>query len=509
MSESIVHSMLGEPHATCPKVSVAISRRSSGPEKRFGGASLRLRLRSPEALLASVAIISTASIPFGGETAMVLALALVITAILTFAFSRSLAFAGTVWFLVAALVPPWIYLSAMGARIAPLAIVSVAILAATVGRVPLRWNVVDTVVILMLTSIVAASAFFDTPTHIVSQAVLEWGACYFTGRYLFKSPDFERSARVAGATLGLFAIAQFALRVNIAEVWPFSLSVGAVNWMGLQERAGMLRAELTFGQSIALGGVLCLLLPFILRSEPGMKRTLFAVAAIAGAILTLSRSTWISVAMVLITCIVLSRKLRGAQKWILSILSGAAIAVSGTVLGEVLSDAGTEVQMSTSYRESLTDLVQFVRPLGLAEGATPVGYGATFSWGEFYSIDNGLLFVALYAGAVAAACFALVYLVVSVGTLGGHRAAPGIAILCQLPFLLTVAPITQYQSVYWLMAGAAATAIWVSQPSKAATAGPTPGSGQAQPKRRALNFSNGSSAQIRGEHPIQQFDQSP
>jgi len=344
-----------------------------------------------------------------------------------------------------------------GTRLAPAAIISVLVIAARIGKTRLRINIIDALVLALILVSLLGTAFASTPTHIFSQIVLEWGLPYLAARVLSADVSLLTRLPVLGLVLGLLAIAQSVTRIDLASFPPFSFSVGATNWMGLQGRAGLVRAELTTGQSIALGGILVLLLPFALSAERKMLRVTSSIALIGGILATLSRAALVSGIIAIFLCLWFSAMSK-ATKSILLVLTVAAAGAAATVFGDFLErSGGNELSDSTNYRGGLLGLIRYANPLGLASNAVPSGRGATFFWDTFYSIDNGLLYVALYAGVIAAIAFILMVVVLGWKLVRGSVNPATIAIVAQIPLLVSVAPITQYQNFLWFFIGLAAS----------------------------------------------------
>ncbi len=370
-------------------------------------------------------------------------------------------FAFRAWIVVVALCPPWIYPAVGGVRIPVAFIMSVAVLVAFLPKSRPRWCLPDTAVLALSAVTVLAFVAGGTPLHIALQACLEWGSCYAAGRVVNDRRLWTGTIRVVAVLLGAGALLQAALHFNVADFPGLSVASGPTPWMTLQERVGLTRAELTFGHSIALGGTLALMLPFVLLDEMPRRRALVASIVLLGLLATLSRASIIGGVVGLGFAIFRSRisgvaKVVGLTALMLAGLAGSSLFTSRLAEGNY----STEVQTSTQYREDLLDLIPILRPIGLAPGGIPIDGGATFRWLNFYSIDNALLLVGLYAGFVAAVLYVvpLAWLAVRGVQVREERVVLAV-VLTQIPLVLTVAPITQYQSFFWLVLGHVVTRI--------------------------------------------------
>lgn len=373
----------------------------------------------------------------------------------------------TVWLVSLLAIPPWIAIEVGGSHIPTAAIVSVAAIANQLHNRP-KWRSVDAFALLLGCSAVAASLVGGSPRHVAVQALSEWVLPYIAGRIAVNPEHFVKIAGRAAAILASLAILQFFTQFDFSTLPPFSYSNRLPFWMGLQERGGFARAELTLGHSIALGGVLALLLPFAIsgRRRPGgdapRRSSLWALILVPlGAAATLSRGALISV-MVVLAFSVLFLRLKAIHRLGLLLALPLATWVALKFFDRLSSSSqGAELTDSTSYREGLLALMALVKPLGLTPGGVPAGDGATYAWLGYYSIDNAVLYVALYLGIVAAACYLLATLASAWGCLKRRDEVAriyGIAVVAQVPLIATVAPITQYQNIFWFIIGAAVTA---------------------------------------------------
>ncbi|MFD7007659.1 hypothetical protein [Rhodococcus jostii] len=366
------------------------------------------------------------------------------------------------WIATVAVFPPWISFQLMGYRIPAAALLSIAIVLVLQGDRKLSWRVADTMVsILALTSIVSCLSF-HTPVHIMTQVLLEWAACYAAGRWMFEGADFRLVGNRIGGIVGWLAVLQALMQFNVANIYIFNMGVPANSWMALQERGGQVRSELTFGHSIALGAALTLLLPFALQRLGTLLDQVMVLGLLLGVVATFSRSAMVA-AVIVVAISLLSSRSFGTTKVVGSILIVAIAWIGISVFTDTVSSSGNGVELtdSTTYREGLLDLVDIVGGIGLAQGGVPAADGVTYSWGRFYSIDNGLLYLGLYIGWVAVFSYVAI-LVIIVWRSTIRRWTPfSTALVGHIPFVLTVAPITQYQNIYWMMLGAGVSASYL------------------------------------------------
>jgi len=394
-----------------------------------------------------------------GANAVILVAGAAAFGILVSITSRSSFTAAVFWVTAVLIIPPWIYLQFAGLRLAPAAVIALAIIVGRFRKTSLQINVVDRLMIAMAVAAVISAALASTPLHILSQIVLEWGLCYAAARLISADDAFGDYLARLGAVTGALAIAQAVTRVDVSDLPVFSFSVGATNWMGLQSRAGIARAELTTGQSIALGGILAMFLAFALTSRSVRFKILFVVLISGGLFATVSRGALLSALLVVFLCVLTLRITKASRFTLLGVTALAGLATA-TFFGDFLEQNATaELSDGTGYRQGLLSTFQYVRPFGLAENAVPSGVGTTFTWDGYFSIDNGILYIALYAGAAVAACVIGSLIVLLWWSTRRGLNGYAIAVLGQIPLLLTVAPITQYQDFLFLFLGLASSTL--------------------------------------------------
>lgn len=415
-----------------------------------------MRSIKKSALYATGAILVFA-LPFLGTAAMVLAGCVSVLSLIFTPLRHRRTSLLVLWLLIVLATPPWISLQLAGYRVPVAAIASFAVIVVSFGYVSVRWILADSLALLLAITCILASTISTSPLHLATQALFEWIACYAAGRFLLHDVNYPLVANRVAGLVGWAAVSQAVFQYNLSQVWPFSYSTAGSPWVTLQERGGQIRAELTMGHSIALGAVLTILLPFALKQNKTLSDRVLLVGIFCGVLATFSRSSMMA-AFIAVAITVLVSNIDAVKKG--AAIFGCALSawIAVLVFGDVVNSASNSAELtdSTAYREGLLDLTQLIRLFGVADDAVPAPDGVTYTWGRFYSVDNGLLYVGLYLGLVAVVLY--VSWIVSAfrnSTLVGWSPFSTV-IVAQIPFILTVAPITQYQNVFWLIAGAGA-----------------------------------------------------
>lgn len=364
-----------------------------------------------------------------------------------------------------AFVPVWIGvgLGFNGNLFLPLAVV--VPLAAALALVPMRdfrLSLVDGLLLFLL--VLAASSLLTSDTAL-ALSFLVTPFAYFVGGFALGrlasarvGAEFVyRVIAVVFSVVAVLAIAEFVLRHNAFVDLRVGNSLFDA-WGTLQERGGQLRVEGAFGHSIALGASLALAVPITLASTFAFSLRVAMVGAMAIAtVLTFSRIGIAGVFIGIALCAVLLKdRLTPKQR---GFLVGSAVVLALALLplvSTVFNEAGDEAGNSADYRGDLVPLLFDANLVGFSD---LVHHSATgqLSFGNFQSIDSQLVLTVLSNGMLALLA-ALAALTVAVVLCLRRRAQPAtIAIVAQIPALATVALITQYSVMLWLVIGIAAT----------------------------------------------------
>lgn len=372
------------------------------------------------------------------------------------------AFAG--WLAVVCGVPVWVGLTFV-VELEPHVAASVGLVACLLpgvlaGRSPVagRLTAADGLLVAFLvTALVGAVAGRSTISDVFT-LVVQWTGAYLAGRVIGHRVPLRwvyGAVAVALTVVALIALVEFATGWN-----PFVAIPGSGNlyddWSPIQERGGRARAEAAFGHSIALGASLALAVPLALASRfrSGVRLCL-VVLLVAAAAVTFSRIGLLTAISGVALSVLFVRSMLSARlRW--SVIGGLAVAAVGlsSLIASTFDAAGSEATDSAGYRVDLLQLLPTMRPFGLAESLyeSPTG-GRTFA--GFDSIDSAVLLVGLDYGWIPMA----VVVLLMVGSLwclvSGRATPPTIAIVAQIPALVTVALITQYATLLWFVVGLA------------------------------------------------------
>ncbi|MGY1659601.1 hypothetical protein ACI78Q_00060 [Geodermatophilus sp. SYSU D00705] len=372
--------------------------------------------------------------------------------------SRSPKWGFALWLVSSLTIPYWVGVD-VAAYIPAAAATGFLILVPQLRGTPwreVRPKAADVILLLILASCAVLVVTGLTTSGPFLAMLDQWALAYLIGRVFAAEvgPDWiYRCLAVAIGVLGVLAVVEL-----ILDMHPFTgLRVNNpqyFTWFPVQERGGVARSEWALGHSIALGGVLAAGVPFVLGMRASALAKLGLLAAIAGGIAaTGSRGALLAGGLSLGLSLLLMRRLSPALRGIIGVgVVGIAATSLNDVFGIALS-ADSETASSTSYRFRLFDaVVPQLQVVGQVAGqGAQVG---DLQRQGFESVDSAFLGFAIQFGWILTLCLlALLGIAVVVAIRAGEPAM--IAVVGQIPMLLTVYLITQYQIVVWLLVGLA------------------------------------------------------
>lgn len=407
------------------------------------------------------------------EPLLATVLALILTAIALMIAHRSPRLAVIAALCILCFLPVWIgaRLGFNGNLFLPAAVL--ASLAVALVLLPVRGVRPSPVDALLLFLIVVATSSFITSDATLALAFLVTPFSYFVAGYAL--------GRIAAARLGVdFVYRAVAILFTIVAVLAivefatgFNPFIGLLvdnslfrEWGDIQLRGGFDRTEGAFGHSIALGASLALAVPLTLaaRFSFGLRLTMVGLMLVA-TVFTFSRVGIGCAALGVVLCAVLLRDHLGrAQRAV--ILAGTIVVglVLLPLVTTVFSEAGEEAAGSAAYRGDLFSLLASANLIGFSDSAHRAPSG-NLTFGRYVSIDSQLVLTALSTGLLALGAVVAALMVAIVLCLRGRAQPATIAIVAQLPALATVALITQYAVLLWVIVGIAATSQTLARPA--------------------------------------------
>lgn len=361
----------------------------------------------------------------------------------------------TLWILSLLFVPVWVATSGVAAI--PISSLIALLAIVCVGARPVRWSSIDVIPILIAILAGIATAFAGSPAGEMVNILSLWISSYFAARVLTS----HLGAREVGSIFAraMSVVAALAL-VEFFTGWHPYVDISMPNllyqiWSPIQIRGGVERSEWAFGHSIALGAAFALALPFALTMKGRTATKVLSTCALFGGVaVTFSRSALLSMILSTLLIILFSRSVTRRMRSSVAALSILAAVVIAPAVFAVFTTAGDEVTNSGAYRGDLLSTIPLMDWIGISPVVQVASTGFR-SYGRFVSIDSALIAVGLDFGLILALILVTLYAVPLLRTLTRRASVAEIALAGQLPLILTVAFITQWQALLWLVAGIA------------------------------------------------------
>lgn len=303
---------------------------------------------------------------------------------------------------------------------------------------------------------------------------------YVVSRTLRSLDDFRGA--LYGFAVGATLLSVLAL-IEVARYWKLyqavlvALGLNPWEFGGYLERAGVLRPNVTLGNSIVLGyvimvGVGCYL--YLMDSMGrGWRRYMGLAVLVGGVIWSLSRGPWVGLALLLLVFVLTGHKVLG-RLFKAAVLGGVALLVAlqlpvGRFLVDLLPFMGESEAGSVEYRADLLTQALPVVQRNLWFGSTDYLYAPELQImysGGIIDIVNTYLAVVLDHGVVGLFFFAGAFVFALVGVLRAmRRCRTGqpeswllgrvllAIVLAIMVVIYTVSSIVAVAIVYWIALG--------------------------------------------------------
>ncbi len=363
------------------------------------------------------------------------------------------------WTMIIAFVPIWVGVSAI-AFFPAASVISLFVAFSLLPRIRLtRLTAVDLLLAGILVIVLIEFTLGLTTLSATFDMITLWASSYVVGRLITPWARAEfvyRTIAVVFTVVAVLALIEFATGQNLFIDYLANGTDLFATWGTLQPRGGVLRAEGAFGHSIALGASLGIAVALTLGSSLRSVLKLPMVALMStAALVTFSRTGIATCVLAIVLCCLCQREnLTRAFRIGVLLLTGVAAVIAYTLVNTVFLESGNEAENSALYRTQLLNLVTTMSPFGLST-RYHVSASGQVSIGDFGSIDNALLLFGLIYGWVPL----VLVLCALAGALGytlRRRATPAVlAVVAQIPAMVTVALITQYAAMLWFVVGLA------------------------------------------------------
>jgi len=355
------------------------------------------------------------------------------------------------------MVPIWISIRFVATIPIHCTVALLAIIAVAIGGHRFQFHIFDGYLILIVG--VAALAVDNVNQGMLAEIVVRWIIPYFAIRILAPAAGIQFTVDAISlmlAVVGCLAVIEFLLSWHPFVSWTVdwnSKSNEFQTWHQIQTRGGSDRSTWAFGHAIALGGSLALSIPLIARASFRNSWKIFMFIAVAAGIVTSgSRSAMLAAAL---TAGLTMAYTAGHQaNRILAILTAAATAL---LIGPRILPAFEQWAAGTSAEEQgsayfRSYLYELYLPKIQWFGRSPDFFNGTALTD---SIDSALLYIGVNWGWIITGIIVFPLLVVIFRVVVGRASGPEIALAGQVPLFLTVALLTQYESLIFIFAGLA------------------------------------------------------
>lgn len=391
------------------------------------------------------------------QTVLLGALAFLVLTTISIALARSARAAFVFWVATVALVPYWFQAESL--PLAPATIAAVVVFPALLfnRNAEDRWLPGDTLILAIVVCGFSATFAFGTAMYPFITIILQWLTAYLVGRRLAAACGWDfvfTTIAFVGIFMACWSIAEYTTGWHVLH-GTAGLNSRLGFWAELQERGGITRSEASFGHSIALGAFLALALPFAFALPNHRFRVPAALLILLGAMCTLSRSGILSAVTALILTLLFVRSevvsTRARKAGFIAVILAALFV--GPIIQSWFQNLSGEIETSTDFRSEIWNRLPYeIRIIGQSD-IVDINAEGFRQYGEYRSVDAAPLLIGLDFGWIMLALLIAGLLVVAIRIFTGKGSLPDVALLAQLPTLITAALITQYGSMLWLMVG--------------------------------------------------------
>lgn len=358
------------------------------------------------------------------------------------------------WLLSMTMVPVWISID-IGVTVPAYCLVGVlAITSSLGGGTRVELNLYDCYFAGLLLISLAAVLLAGSTWASWAQIAVRWGIAYAAARILISATGTRfaiDAVAIIFGILGGLAVMELLLQWHPFVGWETG-SIESQIWHTIQARGGIDRSEWALGHSIALGATLALSIPFILHSSFAVSvKWLLIAMTTTGIVATGSRSALVAAGLTGALCVVYRAKHQVLRAAMLILGIPASLAVFtfvSPILARWARGTTSEEQSSADYRNFLYET--YVPNFELF-GKFPA-FDITRAQ---LSIDSEIVILGLSFGWIVLIGALLPICLCVLRVVFGRASIAEIAIAGQVPVLVTVAFITQYESIFFVVVAVA------------------------------------------------------
>lgn len=359
-----------------------------------------------------------------------------------------------VWLAVVVFVPYWTTVSAFGVTVNTALIAVPVILGIVLRRLGgimnrtdrFEVNRIDMVVVAGVAASLLSAAVFDQASFLTTNVALTLFGGYIIGR--LAKADLLTVYGVMMIILAVWGIVEFLTGWHAFEGWL--VEDGGIGPL-IQERGGLARSEASLGHAIAYGACLAAAIPIVRNFRAPL---LWQLILAAGVLTSVSRGPIIA-AVFAFALIAWTTKSGRVRFW-----SGAAL-VAGLIgvhffFTLLYEGAGqSDVTLSQQARDAqVAQTMSLVNLFGPATGTQMTQEGLYIVNGVD-RVDSAWLRLGLDFGWITAALLLFPVAVVAWRVLTRRAGTASLAFATQIPIILVTSFITQWQTIFFVLAGLA------------------------------------------------------
>jgi hypothetical protein len=362
----------------------------------------------------------------------------------------------SIWLVVTVLIPSWTSVSVLGITGGPSYLAIPVVIAVFINRMNrrlghrelLRLSIADVAAVMSVVLVLVCQAVFNQEQFLATNALIALFCGYVLGRAAEVS--MHRVFAVVMVSVAIWGIVEFVFSVHLFVDWQAdSMGMGPY----VQERGGLSRSEASLGHAIAYGACLAAALPFTTL----FKRPLvLQIIIFLGVLVSVSRGPILAVVFTFAILLYVSRssKHRAAAATLL-VVGLAAVYFVFTFL--YFGSGQSEVESSGQARDDqLSRSISYTNLFGPADG-TQLDSAGRYVTNGVDIVDSAPLRLALDFGWLICALMLVPIVLAGYEVLRRRAGVATVALAGQIPILLVTSFITQWQTMFFFVAGMAVT----------------------------------------------------
>ncbi|QWT24876.1 hypothetical protein KPL76_05825 [Subtercola sp. PAMC28395] len=413
--------------------------------------------------LAAVAVAAVASV--AAVSSPMLAVGILLVMVFTFVSFWRPQFGIALWLVATVFIPSWTVLASVGTQIQPYYLAVPVVIGLTLRRIHGRishgrvfsLSFVDLSVVTGVVLVMFYESIFQQASFLSTNVLFTLFLGYVIGR--LSEPVQHNVFAVLMIIVAIWGILEFGLSWHAFVDWQ---ATGGGIGPALQERGGFTRSEATLGHAIAYGACLAAAIPFVRSFK---RAAVLQVILCAGVLVSFSRGPILAVVFTFALMVFVERSSKRRLTSIVFLIAGLTLVYF--VFTFLYNGSGqSEVQASSSYRDNaVASSIQFTNVIGPADGLQ-LNADGRYETNGVDIIDSAPLRLALDFGWLVTVLLLMPAVAAIVAVLRRRAGPATVALAAQVPVLLVTSFITQWQVIFFFIAGLAINEMVASRRGK-------------------------------------------